>query len=173
MPDASRSRDSTRRARWRVAALAGIAFFAGWQALNGRKLARPSGRLMPEGAVAVAAGEHDSESPHTAFEPTDWNLGTVAWVYVGVLVLLVITCFVVIAGYPTSLPDVSRDLRINPPGPRLQTDPESDLRQLRTDEEKKLNTYYWIDKQKGVVHLPIDEAMKKLVETGIPGFPKD
>jgi hypothetical protein len=161
------------RARWRVVALAGVACLLGWQALRGRKHPSSPGRLIPEHVIAAGPGGHPSEPPHTAFEPTDWEIAPVAWVYVGALLLLVVSCFVVIAGYPTSLPDVSRDLRINPPGPRLQTDPARDMRQLRADEEKKLNTYYWIDRQKGVIHVPIDEAMKKLVGTGIPGFPKD
>ncbi|MBV9071949.1 MAG: hypothetical protein JO231_24785 [Acidobacteria bacterium] len=53
-------------------------------------------------------------------------------------------------------------MRIAPPGPRLQTNPEADLRRLRAEEDKWLNTYHWIDKQTGIVHIPIVEAMKKL-----------
>jgi hypothetical protein len=64
-------------------------------------------------------------------------------------------------------------VRIAPPGPRLQTSPERDMQQFRAEEDKRLNSYYWIDKQKGSVHIPIDEAMKKVVNTGIPGFPKE
>jgi hypothetical protein len=96
----------------------------------------------------------------------------VALIYVGTLVLLIVSAFVIMAGYPTALPDVGRTLRITPPGPRLQTDPERDLHRLRAKEERELNTYYWVDEQKGVVHIPIEQAMKKLAATGIPGFPK-
>jgi len=64
-------------------------------------------------------------------------------------------------------------LRIAPPGPGLQTSPERDLQQFRGEEDKRLNTYYWIDKQKGTVHLPIDEAIKSVVQKGILGFPKE
>jgi hypothetical protein len=35
-----------------------------------------------------------------------------------------------------------------------------------------LNTYYWVDRDKGVVHIPIAEAMKRLVAKGIDGFPQ-
>jgi hypothetical protein len=108
----------------------------------------------------------------TAYEPTDWNLGPVALVYAGVLALLVVSCGVLIAAYPRSFPDANRDLHIAPFGPRLQTNPPADLQVLRNDETKRLNTYYWIDRQKGVVHIPIEQAMKKLADTGIPGFPK-
>jgi hypothetical protein len=112
------------------------------------------------------------QTPTTAFEPTDWPLAPVAWTYIGVLVLLVVCPFVIMAAYPSSLADVDRSLRIAPPGPRLQTNAESDLKRFRDQEAKRLNGTYWIDRQKGTVHVPIDEAMKKLVDTGIPGFPK-
>ncbi len=115
---------------------------------------------------------HREENPLTAFEPTDWSIAPVALIYVGMLALLVISCLVLIIAYPSSFPDVGRTLRIAPPGPRLQTNSESDLRRLRAEEEKRLTTYYWVDKQKGFVHIPIDQAMKKLAQSGAPGFPK-
>jgi hypothetical protein len=110
--------------------------------------------------------------PKTAFEPTDWSIAPVAWVYIGAVILLVVSSLVLIAAYPHALPDVGRTLRIAPPGPRLQTDAEADLQRFRAEEDKRVNSYYWIDKEKGSVHIPIDEAMKKLVNTGIPDFPK-
>jgi hypothetical protein len=79
---------------------------------------------------------------------------------------------VLIAAYPTSLPDVDRNLSIAPPGPRLETDAQAQLQRFRAEEEKRLNGYYWVDKQKGIVHIPIEQAMKKLAATGVPGFPK-
>lgn len=122
---------------------------------------------------AMANAEADQpRNVKTAFEPTDWDLAPVAAIYIGVLVLLVISCFAVVIAYPGALPDVSRALHINPPGPRLQTNEAADLHRFRAEEGRKLNSYYWADKQKGVVHIPIGEAMKKLAQAGIPGFPK-
>ncbi len=122
--------------------------------------------------VVAGRATQQPEHPQTAFEPTDWNLAPVAWVYIGTLVLLVISCLVLIVAYPEALPDASRALHINPPGPRLQTNPQSDLQRFRAAEDKQLNGYYWIDKQKGLVHIPIEQAMKKLAQQGIDGFPK-
>lgn len=112
------------------------------------------------------------ENPEIAFEPTDWPLKPLLPVALGLLALLVISAFVLILAYPNTTSDVHRELRINPPGPRLQTDEASHLRQFRADEAKRLNTYYWVDKPKGIVHVPIEQAMKRLVETGIPDFPQ-
>jgi hypothetical protein len=112
------------------------------------------------------------ENPGIAYEPGDWPLKPIIAIYLGVLVLLAISAFVLMLAYPHTLSDVSRELRINPPGPRLQTEEEGDLRQFRADEQKRLDTYYWVDKPKSVVHVPIEQAMKQLVTTGIPDPPK-
>lgn len=108
----------------------------------------------------------------TAFEPSDWPVGTVALVLLGVLAFLIIAPLVLMVGFPDALSDVGRKLTVEPPPPRLQIYPAADLARFRADEENKLNTYYWIDKQKGIVHIPISQAMKEVAQKGIPGFPK-
>lgn len=37
------------------------------------------------------------------------------------------------------------------------------LTQLRAEFDKKLTTYGWVDREKGIVRIPIDQAMEKLV----------
>lgn len=44
----------------------------------------------------------------------------------------------------------------------------SDLKQLRAEEDALLNHYEWADKGKGVVRIPIDQAMVRVVEQGLP-----
>ncbi len=39
--------------------------------------------------------------------------------------------------------------------------PVADLIQMRKSEDAALKTYGWVDKQKGVVHIPIDEAIAR------------
>jgi hypothetical protein len=55
-----------------------------------------------------------------------------------------------------------------PPGPNLLTDEPSNLKPFREGEEKKLNTYQWIDKNAGTVRLPIDRAKELLLQKGLP-----
>ena len=55
-----------------------------------------------------------------------------------------------------------------PPEPRLQTNPRQDLRDLRAARRRVLKSYGWVDKNAGVVRIPIDEAMKLTVERGLP-----
>jgi hypothetical protein len=55
-----------------------------------------------------------------------------------------------------------------PPEPRLQTNPREDLRELREAEQEKLTTYGWVDKNSGIVRIPIDEAITLTVRRGLP-----
>jgi hypothetical protein len=162
-PTHSDSRNSGRGRRWSL----GFSEFLAFLALRFLLQRGPAAEQQP-----VAAGSGGQvENPNTAFEPSDWSPGPVAVIYVAILMLLLISCFVLIAAFPSALPDVERSLRIAPPGPRLQTNPAAELQRFRAEEETRLNTYRWIDKQKGIVHIPIKQAMKKLARTGAPGFP--
>jgi hypothetical protein len=61
-----------------------------------------------------------------------------------------------------------------PPEPRLQTSPFGDLERLRAEERGALTTYGWVDKQAGVVRIPIEEAIRRTVQSGgaaVPGAP--
>lgn len=53
-----------------------------------------------------------------------------------------------------------------PPAPRLQEAPLNDYQQLREAEEKALTTYGWIDRNQGVVRVPIERAIELLIERG-------
>jgi hypothetical protein len=116
--------------------------------------------------------ERVEDNPKTAFEKSDWPLGATGLVLLGTLIFLVIAPFVLIGAFPRAVSDVSRALTVEPPQPRLQTDPSDDLARFLVDEDKRLNTYYWIDKEKGIVHIPIEQAMQELAAEGIDGFPR-
>jgi hypothetical protein len=55
-----------------------------------------------------------------------------------------------------------------PPEPRLQTNPRGDLAELQGSEEEALKAYGWVDKNAGVVRIPIEEAMKIVIQKGLP-----
>ena len=55
-----------------------------------------------------------------------------------------------------------------PPEPRLQTNPREELRDLQAQEDAVLGSYGLVDKDRGVVRIPIDEAMKLIVQRGLP-----
>ncbi len=55
------------------------------------------------------------------------------------------------------------------PQPRLEESERSQLRQFIEQEDDKLATYNWVDKDKGVVQIPIDRAMDLIVQRGLTG----
>ena len=68
------------------------------------------------------------------------------------------------AEYPLAAAQGHRE----PPEPRLQTDPRQDLADMRAKEDEVLGSYGWVDKNAGVVRIPIDAAMKLTLERGLP-----
>jgi hypothetical protein len=55
-----------------------------------------------------------------------------------------------------------------PPEPRLITRPGADLAALRADEDEILGSYGWIDRERGIVRVPIDRAIMLLAQKGLP-----
>jgi hypothetical protein len=55
-----------------------------------------------------------------------------------------------------------------PPQPQLQTNPRQDLIDLRNGENDILDSYSWVDRNAGIVRIPIDQAMKLTVQRGLP-----
>jgi hypothetical protein len=53
-----------------------------------------------------------------------------------------------------------------PPTPRLQTQPFKDVWQLKQGQMERLTSYGWVDQGTGVVHIPIDQAMRLVAERG-------
>jgi hypothetical protein len=54
------------------------------------------------------------------------------------------------------------------PHPQLQTTPIPDLKAVRAAEDQVLNSYGWVDRQKGAVRIPIARAMELVVGKGLP-----
>jgi hypothetical protein len=89
-----------------------------------------------------------------------------------VLATLLLCTFGVMWLYPTSVQDrrLTSALPIYP-APRLQSDPSADLRHFTAQELSRLNSVGWVDKSHGIVHIPIDEAMRRVAAQGITDWP--
>jgi hypothetical protein len=126
-----------------------------------------------------AATEHASEAHH---EESDVNLRAIFGFGAGLLGVALVV-HLLIAGlfkyfdarearqpmvdYPIAAAEEHR----LPPEPRLQVNPRQDLRDMRADEDDVLTSYGWVDRNAGVVRIPIDEAMKLTLQRGLPARP--
>ena len=54
--------------------------------------------------------------------------------------------------------------------PRLLESEPRVLAEFRVQEDALLRSYGWVEKDQGVVRIPIDEAMKIVAEGGLPKF---
>lgn len=55
--------------------------------------------------------------------------------------------------------------------PRLEPAPRADLHAFFEQKMKTLNSVGWVDRKAGIVHIPIDQAMRELARRGIPDWP--
>jgi hypothetical protein len=129
------------------------------------------------------------------FEPRDIDIGTIAryLVYLAITIAIALAICVPILKVLTSMAvendtpvppvraEMSRQQLDNmelPPEPRLQgvpgheSDPQQDMRDKVAADIKANDTYAWVDKEKGIVEIPVSEAMKIIAEKGaVPAPP--
>lgn len=55
-----------------------------------------------------------------------------------------------------------------PPAPALEAQPGQSLQPYLAAEQQKLSSYRWVDRQAGVVAMPIDRAMDLVAQRGLP-----
>ena len=110
--------------------------------------------------------------PAAAHEGRDVGPRFIAGAFALLIVSLAVVTLCVLWLFP--MPSLDRTLR-GPlptyPQPHLQPSPRQDMQRFRAEEMQELNTYGWIDKQHGIVHLPIDVAIGEIAKRGIPGWP--
>jgi hypothetical protein len=120
--------------------------------------------------------EHDLQCPRLGHETRDVN----AWAVGRFAIALVLLCIGAVAllfglfryfesayGGPAQ-PIALDDARALPPAPTLQRTPVLDLQRFRAAEDEVLNSYSWIDREHGIVHVPIQVAMEMLAKQGLP-----
>lgn len=106
--------------------------------------------------------------------PSIFGFGAGLFVVLLVVLLVVRVLFGVLSvSTPTIAPEpmMAGQERRLPPEPRLQQTPREDLRAFRAGEDELLNRYEWVDRQAGVVRIPIAEAMKLTVQRGLAARP--
>jgi hypothetical protein len=58
------------------------------------------------------------------------------------------------------------------PQPRLEENERIEIDGFRYGEEEELNSYGWVDKNAGVAHIPIEQAMQLIAQRGLPTTPQ-
>ena len=127
---------------------------------------------------ASAENEYVVRPEGSGHEHTDANVWIIAkfglWLAVSAIVIsagmgLLFGLFVKqseegVAEFPLA---VGQEQRL-PDAPRLQQFPDNEFHEFRLREGAVLDQYGWVNKDAGVVRMPIAEAMRRVVESGLP-----
>ena len=128
-----------------------------------------------------AKERREAVNTEVMYEARDADASIVGWVALGVIGAAILIHFTVKLSYryfsraefrsiqPVTMVSASPSPLNLPP---LQVDPAADFEKFKASEEQTLNTYGWVDQQKGMVRVPIDEAMKRVVAQGLPAVDK-
>ncbi len=67
---------------------------------------------------------------------------------------------------PSPLADANRPPR--PEGPLLEVSPPRNWQKYKAAEVEHLKSYGWVEKEKGVAHIPVERAIEIVAEKGLP-----
>jgi hypothetical protein len=125
----------------------------------------------------MSQADLDRHDGQRAYELSDLKPGAIALFGVGLVIAVVLAVIVttLFLGYrtvqrgrqDTPAPRLAREREVIPQL-RLQVDAPEELRQLRAAEDAVLSSYSWVDKDAGIVKIPIDRAMEILAKKGLP-----
>ena len=121
----------------------------------------------------------DVDNPEVVHEESDVNVSAVLRYGLGLFVIAAIAhvfLFWLVGVYERQYhraqtqvyPMASGQQDRLPPEPRLQDNPQEDLRSLRTRQDTQLHQYGWVNKEAGIARIPIEEAMRIVVQKGLP-----
>ena len=132
-------------------------------------------------------GQTNGERPQHAdvsFEPTDVRSSPIFQflIYLGITVIvsfiLSIGIYKGLIHYWTNSYEAPAPMREEgpyfPPEPRMQgmpghlTDPQHDMREKVETDTKANEELGWVDKNAGIAQIPVKDAMKLIVEKGLP-----
>lgn len=127
---------------------------------------------------------HDPDvNPEVSFERKDVNVFQITAFGIGLLIACIVVVFAMWAMFDFLYSRESAKNADNPnaammgqrqalpPEPRLQAEPKVELKDLRSDEDAILNSYAWIDPNKGIVRIPIGQALDIVAQKGLPSKP--
>jgi hypothetical protein len=128
---------------------------------------------------------HDEEAPDASagYEKRDASIGALLQFGFWLAVVIVVTLFGMAWAFnyfskisplgPPAAPSavVNSNLRQLPPSPMVQAHPHQDLVDFCQQQERAVNTYGWVDRQAGIVRVPISRAMDLVLAEGLPTRP--
>ena len=106
--------------------------------------------------------------PSRGPQPDGVNVRAIVFATIGLVVVLILIQPIVgglLGLYRADRPAENLSAQaVDPGATRHWADPQGDLAATRLREDRHLNHYGWIDREKGVVRIPVERAMGLMVE---------
>ena len=112
-----------------------------------------------------------ARNPGVAVERSDAPPRLFAFLAAGLVAFVAISVIALRLIYPSAVSGPSDAPREPTATPRLQIDAAADLAAHRAAARRALTTYGWVDRARGIVRVPIDQAMRDIAAAGIPDWP--
>lgn len=126
----------------------------------------------------ISHRQHRAAAPHGGHEEHDVDIRSIVVFGVGLAVVCLVTAVAMLWLFRyLDRQLVAREAPVSPlalpagqlpPEPRLLTDEPATLEEYRAEQERKLMTYGWVDREKGIVRIPIERAKELILERGLP-----
>jgi len=126
---------------------------------------------------------HENHGKGGAYEKTDARFGPTLRAGLYILGTMFLVAAIVVPLYRLFLREQTASQRPaaselqdraaagEPVGPRLVVSEPKALAVFRARENALLGSYAWVEKDRGIARIPIDEAMRIVAERGLPAFP--
>lgn len=117
---------------------------------------------------------HGPDKTVPRYETTDISAPAMVRWAVGLIVFTALSMVLVLGFYmalrgPVGRPRASAQVeRRLPPWPRLQADPVREYVEYRAEQDKEMASYGWVDRERGIVRMPVDRAMELVEKNGLP-----
>jgi len=128
-------------------------------------------------------GQDPEINPGVSHETRDVNVFQISAFGIGLLLACIVTVFAmwVMFRFLFAREDAKNSnnpaaammsqRQTEPPKPNLQAEPKLELKDLRGNEDTMLHSYGWVDSSKGIVRIPIDQAIDIVAQKGLPSKP--
>lgn len=131
-----------------------------------------------------AEDEYRETPPGSEYEHTDANVWMIVkfgiWLAVSAIIIHIGLGFMfsmlrtqAVKTQPNEYPLAVAGEPKLPPAPRLQQFPRNEMYEFRLQEDEKLHSYGWVNKDAGTVHIPIEQAMQMVIQRGLQSRPQD
>jgi hypothetical protein len=119
------------------------------------------------------ATPHPPPDPIRGYETRDVNLRAVLALAIATAmgaVLVQVGLYYLLAGYEAQARrnDTELSPRTQQQSTTLQSTPLADYERYRREQDRLTTTYGWVDRQQGIVRIPIERAMELYLERGPP-----